>query len=101
MNDIANDLVGPMLNPPCLGELIRESMDDVGWTVTDTAVHLSCERGTLSCLLNGKARTSESVAIALEDIGWCTADHWIRMQARYEIAQARGEADNVPSDATS
>ena len=30
MNDIANDRIGPMLNPPHLGELIRESMDDVG-----------------------------------------------------------------------
>ena len=27
MNDIASDRVGPMQNPPHLGELIRESMD--------------------------------------------------------------------------
>ena len=55
MNDIANDRVGPMQNPPHLGELIRESMDDVGWNVTETAARLGCERGTLSRLLNGKA----------------------------------------------
>ena len=38
MNDIANDRVGPMQNDsPHLGELIRESMDDVGWNpVTET-----------------------------------------------------------------
>ena len=35
MNDITNDRVGPMQNPPHLGELIRESMDDVGWNVTE------------------------------------------------------------------
>ena len=29
MNEIASDRVGPMLNPPHLGELIRENMDDV------------------------------------------------------------------------
>ena len=29
MNDIPNDHVGPMPNPPHLGELIRESMDVV------------------------------------------------------------------------
>ena len=29
------------------------------------------------------------MALALEDIGWGTADHWIRMQASYELAQAR------------
>ena len=55
MNDMANDRAGPMLNPPHLGELIRESMDEVGWNVTETAERLGCERGTLSRLLNGKA----------------------------------------------
>ena len=89
MNDIADDRVGPMLNPPHLGELIRESMDDVGWNVTETASRLGCERGTLSRLLNGKAGVSANMALALEDIGWGTADHWMRMQASYELAQAR------------
>ena len=89
MNDIANDRVGLMPNPPHLGELIRESMDDVGWNVTETAVRLGCERGTLSRLLNGKAGLSANMALALEDIGWGTADHWMRMQASYELAEAR------------
>ncbi len=76
-------------NPPHLGELFRESMDDVGWNVTETAAHLGCERGTLSRLLNGKAGVSANMALALEDIGWGTAEHWMRMQAAYELAQAR------------
>jgi len=78
-----------MLNPPHLGELIRESMDEVGWNVTETAARLGCERGTLSRLLNGKAGVSANMALALEAIGWGTADHWVRMQASYELAQAR------------
>ena len=89
MNDIASERVGPMLNSPHLGELIRESMDDVGWNVTETAAQLGCERGTLSRLLNGKAGVSANMALALEAIGWGTADHWMRMQASYELAQAR------------
>ena len=89
MNDIANNRAGPMQNPPHLGELIRESMDDVGWNVTETAARLGCERGTLSRLLNGKAGVSANMALALEDIGWGTAEHWMRMQASYELAQAR------------
>ena len=89
MNDITNDRVGPMQNPPHLGELIRESMDDVGWNVTETAAWLGCERGTLSRLLNGKAGVSANMALALEDIGWGTAEHWMRMQASYELACAR------------
>ena len=89
MNDIASERVGPMRNPPHLGELIRESMDEVGWNVTETAARLGCERGTLSRLLNGKAGVSANMALALEGIGCGPADHWIRMQASYELEQAR------------
>ena len=78
-----------MVNPPHLGELIRESMDDVGWNVTETAGRLGCVRGTLSRLLNGKAGVSANMALALEALGWGTADHWMRMQASYELARAR------------
>ena len=89
MKGTGSEPVGPMLNSPHLGELIRESMDEVGWNVTETAAHLGCERGTLSRLLNGKAGVSPNMALALEAIGWGTADHWMRMQASYELAQAR------------
>ena len=89
MNDIASERVGPMRNPPHLGELIRESMDDAGWNVTETAARLGCERGTLSRLLNGKAGVSATMSLALEDNGWGTAEHWMRMQASYELARAR------------
>ena len=89
MNEIASGRVGPMLNLPHLGELVRESMDDAGWNVTETAARLGCERGTLSRLLNGRAGVSPNIALSLEDIGWGTAEHWMRMQASYELAQAR------------
>jgi len=61
----------------------------VGWNVIQTAARLGCERGTLSRLLNDKAGVSANIALALEDIGWGTADHWMRMQASYGLAQAR------------
>ena len=89
INDIVNDRVGPMANPPHLGELILESMDEVGWNLTKTAVRLGCRRCTLSRRLNGKAGVSANMALALKAIGWGTADHWMRMQASYEIAQVR------------
>ena len=70
MSNNDGERVGPMLNPPHLGELIRESMEEVGWNVTETAGRLGCERGTLSRLLNGKAGMSANMALALEHIGW-------------------------------
>ena len=44
------------------------------------AARLGCQRGTLSRLLNGKAGVSANMALALEDIGWGAAEHWMRMQ---------------------
>ena len=55
VKDRDSERAGPMLNPPHLGELIRESMEETGWNVTETAKRLGCERVTLSRLLNGRA----------------------------------------------
>ncbi len=74
---------------PHLGELILASMGEVGWNVTETAGHLCCERGTPSHLLNSKAGASANMALALVAIGWGAADHWMRIQASYKLAQAR------------
>lgn len=84
-----NERVGPMKNPPHLGELVRESINEMGWSVTETAAHLGCERGTLSQLLNGKSGMSTKMALSLERIGWGTAEHWLRMQVSYDVAQVR------------
>lgn len=87
--------VQPMLNPPHLGELIRENMNELEWSVTETASRLGCGRGMLSRLLNGKAGISAKMAIALENIGLGTADQWMRLQASYELAQARRQISTV------
>ena len=105
MSNTCAEAVGPMLDPPHLGELIRESMQDLGWTVADTASRLECERGILSRVLDRTAGVSADMARALEAIGWGTADHWMRMQASYELAMARrrrqgGQAASFRSSAT-
>ena len=89
MHRRTDERVGPMLNPPHLGELIREGMEEVGWNVTETADRLGCDRGTLSRVLNGRAGVSANMALSLEALGWGTAEHWMRMQASFELAQAR------------
>ena len=40
MDGTGGERVGPMLNPPHLGELVRESMDEVSWNMTETAAQL-------------------------------------------------------------
>ena len=89
MNESANDRVGPMADPPHPGQLIREGMDDLDWSVTETAERLGCQRGTLSRVLNGKAGLSPTMALAFEAIDWGTADFWMRLQAFYDLSHAR------------
>ena len=78
-----------MRNPSHPGDLIRDSMEAEGWTVTECAERLGVARHTLSRLLNGHAGVSPTMALALEHIGWSDADHWMRMQASYDLARAR------------
>ena len=54
-----------------------QRMDAAGWNVTEPAARLGCERGTLSRPLNCSAGVSANMALALVDIGWGTAEHWM------------------------
>ncbi len=64
-------------------------MEEVGWSVNEFAARLGVSRNTASRLLNGRCGISPAMAIALERIGWSTADFWMRLQAHYDLAQAR------------
>lgn len=46
-------------------------------------------RVTFSRVLNGKAGISPPMALRLEKAGGSKADCWIRLQAAYDLAQAR------------
>ena len=78
-----------MYNPSHPGALIRDSMEAEGWTVTECAERLGVARHTLSRLLNGHAGVSPAMALALERVGWSAAEHWMRMQGSYDLAQER------------
>ena len=62
---------------------------EVGWNVTGTVRRLASEPGTLWRLLSGRAGVSANMALALDDIGWGITDHWMRMQAGFDLALAR------------
>ena len=78
-----------MHDPAHPGELLRRDIKAVNWTVTECAGHLGVARNTLSRLLNGRIGISPQMALALEHLGWSTAEHWMRLQTAYDLAQAR------------
>ena len=67
-------------------------------SVTDAARMLGVARHTLSRLLNGHAGISAEMAIRLEKAGWSNAEFWMRLQAAYDLAQARKREDRISVD---
>jgi len=85
----------PMKNPPHPGRSIKDAcLDPLSLSATDGAKVLGVARHTLSRVINGQAGISPEMAIRLEKAGWSNADHWLQVQAAYDLAQARlHEAD--------
>ena len=80
----------PMKNPPHPGHTIKDAcLDPLGLSVTEAAKVLGIARHTLSRVLHGHAGLSPEMAIRLEKAGWSNADHWLRLQTAYDLAQAR------------
>ena len=86
----------PMHSPPHLGRIVLdECIEPLGLTITDAAKALGVSRNALSELTNGRRGISPEMAIRLEQAFGSTADVWIRMQANYDLAQARLKADTI------
>jgi antitoxin HigA-1 len=86
----------PMKNPPHPGHSIKDAcLDASSLSVTDGAKILGVARHTLSRVINGQSGISPEMAIRLEKAGWSNADHWLRVQVAYDLAQARRHQDQI------
>ena len=80
----------PMKNPPHPGQAVRiNCLEALGLSVTAGAMALGVSRSTLSRVINGQAGVSPDMAIRLAKAFGATPDVWVRMQAAYDLAQAR------------
>ena len=85
-----------MKNPPHPGCSIKDAcLDPLGLTVTEGARVLDVARHTLSRLINAQAGISPDMAIRLEKAFGSSADVWLRMQAAYDLAQARTHENRI------
>lgn len=86
----------PMKYPPHPGRSIKDAcLAPLGLNVTEAAKVLGVARHTLSRILNGQAGVSPEMAIRLEKAGWSRADHWLRLQAAYDLAEARRHEGSI------
>jgi antitoxin HigA-1 len=78
--------------------LRSEIVDPHGLTVTETAARLHVTRQAMSALLNGHAGLSAEMAIRFEKAFGLNADTMLRMQAAYDLAQARAREREILVD---
>lgn len=80
-----------MKTPPHPGELVGDSLEELGWSVADAASAMGVSRQQLHNVISGRSAISAEMAIRLERAIGSSAHMWLQMQVAYDLAQA--EAD--------
>ena len=75
------------------GKVLSEVyMTEMGLNQTALAKKCGCSPRKINEIVNGKRGISPSFAITLEKVIGTTAEMWVRMQAEYDLWEARKEA---------
>ena len=75
-----------MHNPPHPGEVLREYLGEI--SVTEAAVKLGANRGTLSRVASGASGISADMAYRLGAAFGTSPELWAGMQLQYDLYQA-------------
>ena len=86
----------PLKNPAHPGRILKSAcLEPLGLSVAAGAKVLGVTRQTLTKVVNGKSGISAEMAIRLAKAFGSTAEMWVRMQASYNLAQARKEESKI------
>lgn len=78
-----------MKSPAHPGGLIRDNIEELGWSVAEASKGLGVTRQQLYRLISGQHGVTPVMALRLEKAFGGSADAWLRMQINYDLAQAR------------
>ena len=84
-----------MKNPSHPGRVVKGELDFLGLSVAEAASGLGITRQQLYRVIRGESGISPDMALRLEQAIGSTADQWLKMQASYDVAQARAHAPVV------
>jgi len=76
-------------SPSHPGRLIKADLEELGLSVAEAAEGLGVTRQQLYRVINCESAISPDMAIRLEKAVGGDAGLWLRMQASYDLAQAR------------
>jgi antitoxin HigA-1 len=84
-----------MKNPPHPGELIGDSLEELGMSISAAAKGLGITRQQLHNLIAGRSAVTPEMAVRFEKALGSTADTWLRMQMNYDLAQIGKRASSI------
>jgi len=79
----------PMKNPVHPGALAKANLDELNLSVAEAAKTMKITRQQLHNVMKGRSAVSPEMALRFEKAFGGSADMWLRMQAAYDLAQAR------------
>ena len=71
------------------GQLIQEQLDRRGWSRRILAIILRADETGINRIIAGKRAVDAQLAIQLQEVFGVRADHFLQIQKRYDLAQAR------------
>jgi addiction module HigA family antidote len=82
-------------SPPHPGQGIKDDIDALGLSVAEAAEGLGVTRQQLHNVISGRSAVTSEVAVRLEKAIGSRADHWLRLQAAYDLAEVRARESEI------
>lgn len=71
------------------GQLIAALLDQRGWSQRTLAIVLEKDESTINKIISGKGSVTTETALALEDVFGVSAEKFLELQKKYDLAVAR------------
>lgn len=76
------------------GEILKEEfLEPFGLSQYEVAKRIGVDQSRISKIINGERAISADTALLLSALFGTTAEFWLRLQARHDLAQARAHTD--------
>ena len=82
---------GPKLPPVHPGELLKETLDDLGISMNRMAQEIRVPANRISAIVAGQRGITGETALRLGRYFGTTPAYWMNMQVRYDLETARDE----------
>ena len=81
----------PKLPPVHPGEILKETLDDLGFSMNRLAQEIRVPANRISSIIAGQRAITGETALRLGRYVGTTPAYWMNMQARYDLETARDE----------